>query len=193
MDFYITPVDFDLCYEISDRIAKQLFRKEGKEYFPSQELGKTILNVGELGSYNLEIFPNDTKAADDAGQMITGCKIVEIWVDHLFSDKPDWSLIWRAELPLDSHSLSLVHKYFQKQCFITMVKPQQELFETKEQAPVILSDATVEVGKPMLCIVCNAQALYLGEDQSAWCGEHVHMAVGVQVLKIIYTTESVDA
>lgn len=190
-DFYITPADYDLFYEVSDRIAKQIFRKEGGKYLPAQELGKTILNLGDQGLFNVEIFPHNAEGADGAGQMIPACTILEVWADHLFSDKPDWSLMWRVEMPLDSHSLTLVHKYFQKECFITLVKTQDELpFQADDKKPIVLSDAEVESGQIICCQVCTDRATYLGLDQSAWCDQHVSAAVGVQVRKIKYTGEA---
>lgn len=127
--FYITPLEYELLYEIDDRIAKNLFRKEGSDRFPVAELGKTILNLGELGTHNLEIFPHNAEGADGAGQMIPGCTIGEVFTDKLFSDNPNWSLIWKVTMPLDSNSLALCHKYYKKDCFITLVKAQGELLE----------------------------------------------------------------
>jgi hypothetical protein len=132
--FYITPLPFDLLYEIDDRIAKQLFRREGGDHIPVAELGKTILNLGELGVHNIEIYPHDAEGADGAGQMIPGCTIGEVSTDKLFADNPNWSLIWKVTMPLDSNSLDLCRRFFKKDCFITLVKAQEELFDEEQSA-----------------------------------------------------------
>jgi len=189
--FYITPVSYDLLYEVDERVAKQLFRREGTNHLPVSELGKTVLNLGELGIHNLELYPHSDEGADGAGQMVPGCRITEVFCDKLFADKPDWSLIWKVVLPLDAHSLDLVRKYYKKTAFITLVEAQQELFDTDDKKPIILSDAEVESGKEIFCGVCDAKAEYLGMDQSAWCGPHVNGAVGIQVRKIRYYQRAV--
>ena len=186
--FYITPLNYDILYEVDDRVARQLFHREGNGHTPVAELGKTVLNLGELGIHNLEIFPHSADGADGAGQMIAACRITEVCCDKLFSDKNDWSLIWKAILPLDSHSLGLMHKYFKKNCYITLVRAQEELFETDDSKPIILDDATVESVKVLLCESCKKTAVYLDANQSSWCADHVGAAVGVQVRKIKYAS-----
>ena len=185
--FYITPLSYDLLYEVSDRIAKQLFRREGSNHVPVSELGLTVLNVGELGSHNFEFYPHDQEAADGAGQMIPSCKIGKVTVDKLFTDDPNWSLIFKATLPLDSNSLALCHKYYKKTVYLTLERAQEALFETDDKKPIILSDADVESHKEILCAVCNSRATYLATDQAGYCDEHVKAAVGVQVRRIKYS------
>ena len=149
-------------------------------------IGKTMLNLGEIPAQNIEIFPHSEEGSDMAGQMIAGCKITEVFCDKLFADNPNWSLVWKAVLPLDSASLALCHKYYKKSCFITLVQSQEELFETDDKKPIILNDAEVECTKKMNCETCNENAVYLDANQQSWCGNHVGAAIGVQVRKIVY-------
>ncbi len=192
--FYITPLSYDLLYEVSDRIAKQLFRREGSNHVPVSELGLTVLNVGELGSHNFEFYPHDQKGADEAGQMIPSCKIGKVSVDKLFTDDPNWSLIFKVSLPLDSNSLALMHKYFKKNVFLTLEPVQDELFDAKTDGkpkPVVLSDSEVECPKLMQCEACKTKATYLCDDTSAWCAEHVHAAPpNTKVRQVKYATEA---
>lgn len=188
VSFYITPLTYDLLYEISDRIAKQLFRKAGSVYEPTQELGLTVLNIGEKPAYNLEFFPHNSEGSDGSGQMIPSCRIGKVSADKLFTDDPDWSLIFKAILPLDSHSLTLCHRYYKKKVFITFVEAEGTLFETDDTKPIILDDATVESGKDIICSVCNARAGYLAADQAGYCNDHVGSAVGIQVRRIKYVS-----
>lgn len=191
--FYVTPVSYSLLYEVDDRIATHLFRREGKDHLPVAELAKTMLNLGDLGLHNLEIFPHDQAGGDDAGQLIAAGRITEVYCDKLFTDQPDWSLIWKVALPLDSHSLELARKYFKKTCFITLVKTQAELFEDDAHELTVSPDGDVESTLLIACGVCGTRAKYLGTDDSAWCGEHVRAAAGVHVRGIKYTGEAAVA
>lgn len=190
--FYVTPLKYDLLYEIDDRIAKTLFRKEGKDHVPVAELGKSVLNLGTIPAHNLEIFPHDQKGADDAGQMIPYATIGEVYCDKLFTDDPNWSLIWKASFGSDKHSIELLRTYFKKTCFITLVEAQQELIETKPKAKsngvTIIDDATVESPRDILCAVCNKLATYLAEDQSGFCDGDVSAAVGANVRRLVYVS-----
>lgn len=187
--FYVTPLSFDLCYEVDDVIAKHIFHRTA-DHSPVQELGRTNLNLGNLPIYNLEIFPHNVEGADGAGRMIAGCKVGAVYVDKLFADKPDWSLVWKVIVPLDKNSIELVMMYFKKTSFITLVKAQDTLVEESDgkPKPVVIDDATVECQQLMTCEVNNEErALYLGSDGKAWCGEHVHAAMpDVKVRKIKY-------
>ena len=187
--FYMTPVSHAIVYELSDRIAKQIFRREGKNEIPVAELGKTILNLGSIPAVNLEVFPHNQEGSDGSGQLIPGCKIGEVAVDKLFADSSDWSLIWKCTMPLDSNSLDLMRRYYRKTCFLTLVAVQDELFDAGADGkpkPIVLSDAEVECPVRMICQVCNETATYLGEDTSAWCDKDVRAAVGVKVRQIRY-------
>lgn len=185
LKLYITPLTYELAYEISDRIAKQLYRREGTNHVPVHELDDPTLILGELPPYNLELFPH--AEADGAGQMIAGCRIGKVQASKLFPDNPDWSLVFTVTAPMDSNSIALAHKYYRKTLFLTLVESQKELFETDDKKPIILDDATVESGKDILCVVCNARASYLAADQAGYCDEHVSAAVGVQVRRVKYT------
>lgn len=187
--FYVTPLTYDLCYEVSDRIAKQLFRKAGSVYEPTQELGLTVLNIGETPAYNFELFPHGSEGSDGSGQMIPSCRIGKVSADKLFTDDPNWSLIFKAILPLSSHSLTLCHRYYKKKVFITFVEAEGTLFKTDDAKNLIfLDDATVESAKPLLCESCQKTAAYLDTNQASWCSDHVGAAVGTQVRKIKYSS-----
>ena len=188
--FYVTPLNFDLLYEVDDRVAKQLFRKEGGAYVPVAELDDATLKLGDIGAFNLELYPHAEEGSDGAGQMIPNCRITKVEASKLFTDKEDWSLIWHATIPMDSHSLELIRKYYKRTVFVTLEKIEEALFETDDKKPIILSDAEIKIDKdhPVWCSVCPGEitATYLASDQAGYCDPHVHAAVGVQVRKIVY-------
>ena len=186
-NFYITPLTYDLAYELSDRIAKQLFHKQGSVYAPIQEFGLTVLNLGEIDMQNMELYPHDDNGADGSGRMIPACTIGKVSVDKLDEESPDWSLIFQVSMPLDSNSLELCNRYYRKTVLITMEPAQEGLFDAAPKKPIILDDAEVEFFNEIFCTMCNKRAHYLGVDQSAWCALHVKAAVGIQVRKITYS------
>ena len=147
VSMYVTPLNYDLLYEVDDRVAKQLFRKEGGNHVPVAEIDDVTLKLGEIGTFNLELYPHNQEGADGAGQMIPSCRITKVEASKLFADQEDWSLIWHAILPMDSHSLELLRKYYKKTCFVSLEPVQEELFETDDTKPIILDDATVESAK----------------------------------------------
>ena len=141
VSFYITPVEHSIVYELSDRIAKHIFRREGKHEVPVSELGKTILKLGELPVMNLEIYPNPDEGADGNGQLIAGCRIGEVFVDKLFDDSNDWSLVWKCTMPLDSNSLDLMRRYYRKTLFLSLIAAQGELPPADDDTkPPVLDD-----------------------------------------------------
>lgn len=189
---YKTPLPYELLYEIDDRVGKQLFRREGKDnYVPVAELDDVTLKIGELPAFNLAVYPHDADGADGAGQLITGVRVTKIEATKLFADKPDWTLICHAVLPMDSHTLELMRAYYKKTCFVSFEASQTELeLETDDKKPIILDDATVESGQVIQCQVCEERATFLGMDQSAFCDAHVRSAIGVQVRRIHYVGDA---
>lgn len=189
--FYNTPLPYELLYEIDDRAARQLFRREGKDFTPVAELDDVTLKIGEPGVHNIEFYPHDAEGADGAGQMVAGCVIGKVECSKLFADKPDWSLIWHVTMPLDSHSCELLRKYYRQTAFLTLDLAQTDLgFQSDDKKVIVLDDATVESGKEIICQVCNQRATYLGMDQSGWCDNDVKAAVGIQVRKIKYVGDA---
>lgn len=141
--FCITPARYSLIAELSERIADQLFSKEGAEEMPVQELGLTVLNLGGQGVLNAEIYPHAEASSDGAGQMIAGVKIGKISVDKVIPEDPNWSLIFEVIMPLDSVSLELMRKYYNRTLHLTLLSSQEKLFNDDV---------------PQLCKVCAEPA-----------------------------------
>ena len=189
--FYITPLKALLAQELSESVCDQLFYKQGpSEFLPYQETTNIQINLGDIEMQNLELYPHAKEGADGAGQLIQNVTIGKIHAEKLFPDSPDWSLIFEAIMPKNSHSLQLMDKYYQHKVWITMQPVQQQLFDEPKSDQKVTKEGEVESGKIIYCAICNEKSAWLANDSSAYCNKHVKGAAGLTVRKIRYSKEA---
>lgn len=163
--FYITPVSYDLAAEISQEMADTLF-KDGN---PRQVMPNVQFKLDNMALQSVTWHPFDDPAMDNMGALTHNCKISSISAMRPYPDKPDFRLIFRADFPMDSNIVALVHRYFRTVVFLTTSDMQGELFAGTEDPIIIVGDK---------CELCPDKPIYQDSKKSFFCAKHVRAGEG---------------
>lgn len=128
-NFYITPITHYLTAQISPEVAAVLFHDDGSgDMKPALIMPTASLDIGKISLQKMALHPSDDPKMEKHGAMLDRVQLSHLNVSKLFPDDPNFSLIFRAEAPLDKLAIELGQKYFQEKLFITFTSMQGEMF-----------------------------------------------------------------
>lgn len=161
--FYITPIKHALAAELNPVIAASLFTFDAAgEPHPILELDLPHFNIGKIPLQLMELHPSDDPAMDKYGTMLERVQISHICARKIFPDDPNFTLEFRAEVPMDNLAIQMLEKYY-----------DQKLFLTFEDMQLSLPD-----GGYITCSECDDPAVCYDSEETAFCDKHRKKAVG---------------
>lgn len=127
--FYITPIKHALAAEISPVIAELLFTFDAAGApHPITEMDGPHFNIGKIELQKMYLHPSDDPAMDGHGTLLNRVQISHITARKLFlPDNADFTLEFRAELPMDHLAIEMLEKYYDQKLFLTFETMQMEL------------------------------------------------------------------
>lgn len=164
---YVTPLTLALAEEVSAKLADRLFRN-GE---PAQEMSRAAFNLDGMCVQSVVWFPVKDPALDFSAVLTENVKCFGLVAMRLFPEKPEFSLTFKANVPMDKNSLEIASRYYKKKVCLSFKAMQGELgFEPTHAV----------AGHP-LCQECNLLAVYIDEQQQTWC--EVDKVLGVGAIK----------
>jgi hypothetical protein len=161
--FYITPIKHALATELSPVIAKSLFTFDAAgEPHPILEMDLPHFNIGKIPLQLMALHPSDDPAMDKYGTMLQRVKISHICARKIFPDDPNFTLEFRAEVPMDNLAIQLLEKYY-----------DQKLFLTFEDMQLSLPN-----GDAATCSECGDPAICVDQEEEYFCDKHRNQATG---------------
>jgi hypothetical protein len=161
--FYITPFRHALAAELSPVIADLLFTFDtaGAPH-PIQEMDLPHFNIGKIPLQLMEMRPSDDPAMEKYATMMERVQISNLIARKIYPDDPNFTLEFRAEVPMNSLSMDMIEKFYQEKLFLTFEDMQMKL-PTGEQA---------------ICSVCDDVAICMDEHENYFCEKDRGGAVG---------------
>lgn len=126
--FYITPITHVLATQLSPEVAKLLFVPDGSgKMNPNSVLEDPDFNVGTIPLQRMYLHPSDDPAMDHLGAMLDRAELSHFGATKLFPDDPNYTLMFRVEVPKDELSVTLMSKYYDEKVYLTFEPMQKEL------------------------------------------------------------------
>jgi len=128
-EFYITPIKYDLAEELSPIIAQSLFTKDrsGKAH-PVAGMNGPSFDIGKINLQKMFLHHSADKKMDKHGVMLDRAQLSHISaVKKFLPDSPDFTLIFRVEVPFDELSLSVARRYYDEKVYLTFEEMQLKL------------------------------------------------------------------
>jgi hypothetical protein len=168
LSFYVTPISYQLASEVSPQLADRLFRNNGDEWQPAQEMPKASFSSIQVPKQNLIFHPHSEPTLIASGIMVQSALISNLRAQRAFPDKPDFRLEFDCVIPMDKTTMDLVHQYYKKTCFLT-TEPSQVEMEF---------DETDAVDGNALCEECSLLAVVIDSEQHTYCQTHIRLGKG---------------
>lgn len=161
--FYITPITHYLMAQISPDVAGTLFHDDGHgDMKPALGLPDASLDVGNIALQRMSLHPSDDDKMDKYGAMLDRVELSDLGFRKIYPDDPNFSLIFRAEAPLDKLAVELMQKYYQEKLFITFEAMQGTMFPSAETE----------------CEFCEDPPVAKDSKDSFLCQKHVKKGIG---------------
>lgn len=158
---YITPVTHVVATQISPDIAKALFSADGSgKMQPALVIPDCSFDIGNIPLQQMYLHPSDKPEMDHLGAMLSSVQISDLSARKLFPEDPNFSLLFRAEVPVDKLVVELAHKYYDEKVHLTFEAMQQDLFAK---------------GK---CGFCGDPPVAKDSKDTSLCGKHVKKGIG---------------
>src|SRR3954470_21974201 len=91
LNFYVTPITYQLAVEVSPQLADRLFRKAGNdEWNPCAEMPKAMFSIGDIPAQRVTFFPHTDELVEMYGVLVEHARISGIQATRAFPDKPDF-------------------------------------------------------------------------------------------------------
>jgi ribosomal protein L37AE/L43A len=131
--FYITPIKHALAAEISPAMADRLFKFDPSQTpHPVTEMDSPHFNLGKIDLQFMILNGSDDPKMSQHGTMLQSAQISHISARKLFlPDNPDFSLIFRVEVPFDDIGFDMVRKFYDEKLFLTFEPMQLMLGENQ--------------------------------------------------------------
>lgn len=161
--FYITPIKHALAAELSPVIADRLFTfDQAGAPHPIQEMDGPHFDIGKIPLQVMELHPSDDPQMEKHGTMLERVQISNLSARKLFPDDPNFTLEFRAEVPMDNLAIQMLEKYYDQKLFLTFEDMQLSL----------------PSGDAALCEDCGDPAICHDENDSYYCNKHRNKSTG---------------
>lgn len=161
--FYITPIKHALAAELSPVIAASLFTFDAAGApHPITELDMPHFNIGKIPLQLMAMHPSDDPAMDKFGTMLERVQVSHIMARKIFPDDPNFTLEFRAEVPMDRLAIEMLEKYYDEKLFLT--------FEDMQ--------LTLPNGDTIKCEECDDPAVCHDEEDNYYCDKHRKKGTG---------------
>jgi len=158
---YITPVTHVVATQISPDIAKALFSPDGSgKMQPALVIPDCSFDIGNIPLQQMYLHPSDKPEMDHLGAMLSSVQLSDLSARKLFPEDPNFSLLFRAEVPVDKLVVELAHKYYDEKVHLTFAAMQQQLFENTK------------------CKLCGDPPVAKDSKEMFLCQKHVSKGIG---------------
>lgn len=170
LKFKIVGLEYDLAYDIGPHIADRLFRKNGNEWAPVDNVPLIRFREGiPVQDVSWRTAPDVQKRS-----IWLRCRVSKLEAKKSFQDQVSWTfyftLTFAYEEKLIPGELADRLKDALFMTFAESTEPQGTLFPPAPEDPK--------------CDVHGNDATHIGTDGSLWCDECAASAVGVEITKL---------